>query len=412
MLTPSQTAIIKATVPALELKGEEITRHFYSALFAAHPELLNVFNPANQATGRQARSLAASVLAYAAHIENPAVLGPMLSRITNKHVSLDVLPEQYPVVGHYLLEAIATVLGDAATPAILDAWAAAYGQLADLMMGAEQQIYDADAAQVGGWRGFKVFRVIQKAVESQNVTSLILEPADGQPLPPYRAGQYLSVKAQVPGFPTQQIRQYSLSDASNQTSYRISVKREFAPSEAAWDAPEGLISNYLHDQIEVGAEVLVHLPAGDFYLQDTQLPVVLLSGGVGITPMLSMLNTLIATGSKRPVVFVHAALSQDFHAFRAHVNELAAQHPQVRKVIYYTDVTDRDRPGEHHDLAGLISLKTLRPYLPEGQAEYYYCGPEGFVSAAEGMLDQLGIPAQQRFTETFGPTQTAAPALS
>ena len=324
-LTPAQIQIVKATVPALERHGETITRHFYRSMFTAHPELLNIFNPANQQTGRQARSLAASVLAYAAHIDQPGLLGGMVGRIAHKHVSLDVLPGHYPIVGEHLLKAIAAVLGDAATPEIMDAWAAAYGQLADIMIGVEKDMYDHAAAQPGGWRGFKAFRVTQKREESSVITSFTLEPVDGQPLPPFLPGQYLSVQLQAEGRDTSQIRQYSLSAPSNGRSYRIAVKREL-PGDPA--TPGGLISNHLHDHLNAGDEVLVHMPAGDFVLQASDRPVVLLSGGVGITPMLSMLHAL--KGTSRPVIFVHAALGRRAHAFRTEVNDLSRQHPQSR----------------------------------------------------------------------------------
>ncbi|MBB5233952.1 NO-inducible flavohemoprotein [Deinococcus budaensis] len=411
MLTPQQTAIVKATVPALEAHGETITRLFYASMFQAHPELLNIFNPANQKTGRQARSLAASVLAYAANIDHPERLGGMVGRIAHKHVSLEVLPEHYPIVGEHLLGAIATVLGDAATPEILDAWAAAYGQLAEIMIGVEDRMYTGAAEQPGGWRGFKPFRVVGKVQESRVIASLVLEPVDGQPLPDFRPGQYLSVKVRVPGQDTDQIRQYSLSDAPNSRTYRIAVKRELAPQSDPF-APGGLISNFLHDDVQEGDELLVHTPAGDFCLQDSERPVVLLSGGVGVTPMLSMLNALVASGSDRPVLFVHATLGASAHAFREHVNELARTHAHIRKLVYYTDVTAEDRPGEHHDEAGLIRLETLRPHLPQGGAEYYYCGPEGFTQAVENILDRLNVPAERRFTETFGPSQSFAPVLA
>ncbi|MDO4246555.1 MAG: NO-inducible flavohemoprotein [Deinococcus sp.] len=396
MLTPEQKTIVKATVPALEAHGETITRTFYASMFAAHPELLNIFNPANQKTGKQARSLAASVLAYAAHIDHPEVLGGMVGRIAHKHVSLEVRAEHYPIVGKHLLGAIAEVLGDAATPEILDAWAAAYGELADLMIGVEQGMYDAGAEQKGGWRDFRPFRVARKLAESSVITSFVLEPVDGQPLPAYQPGQYLSLKVKVPGQENWQIRQYSLSDAPSADHYRISVKREAG----------GLISGHLHDTVQEGDELLVHVPAGDFVLQDSERPVVLLSGGVGITPVLAMLHSLIRQGSSRPVTFVHAAQNGSVHAFRDDVNALASQYPHVRKLVFYTDTNDSDQPGTHHDAAGLIHLDALRPVLPQGDAEYYYCGPSGFVAAVEGILDELKVPAERRFTETFGPSQS------
>lgn len=405
MLTPQQLQIVKATVPALQAHGAAITRVFYASLFEVHPELLNIFNPVNQASGRQADTLAASILTYAAHIDRLEQLGGMVSQIAHKHVSLEVLPEHYPIVGQHLLSAIAAVLGDAATPDILDAWSAAYGQLADIMIGVEGGMKQAGAEQPGGWRGFKPFVVTRKTQESQVITSFELTPQDGQPLPPFEPGQYLSVQLQVPGQSTQQIRQYSLSTLPNGQTYRISVKRERALSESV---PHGLISTHLHESLNIGDSVLVHLPAGEFVLQDSERPVVLLSGGVGITPMISMLGALVQRSPARPVLFVHAALNREVHAFRDHVNAVSDTHAQVRKQIYYTQVGPDDQLGVDYDVAGLLRRETLSPALPEGDAEYYYCGPTGFTHAVETLLDDLGVRAERRFTETFGPARTFA----
>jgi len=159
MLTDSQHDIIRATVPVLRAHGEAITRAFYSALFDAHPDLYNIFNPVNQVNGRQQRSLAGSILAYAAAIERLETLGSMVERIANKHGSLEVQPEHYPIVGEHLLAAIRTVLGEAATDDILDAWGAAYGQLAGIMTGREAELYASEAEAPSGWRGFLPFRL-------------------------------------------------------------------------------------------------------------------------------------------------------------------------------------------------------------------------------------------------------------
>ncbi|UQN08144.1 NO-inducible flavohemoprotein [Deinococcus sp. QL22] len=404
MLTPDQLQTIKATVPALQAHGTDITRVFYASLFQAHPELRNIFNPVNQENGRQASTLAASILMYAAHIDQLDQLGGMVNRIAHKHVSLEVLPEHYPIVGEHLLAAIGTILGDAATPEIMDAWAAAYAQLADIMIGVEGGMKHAGAAQYGGWQGFKPFTVTGRKQESLVITSFELSPQDGQPLPPFQPGQYISVQLQAIGQTNQQIRQYSLSDAPNGRTYRISVKRESAPTNTS-ELPPGLISSHLHDALNVGDTALVHMPAGDFVLQDSTRPVVLLSGGVGVTPMISMVNTLVASGSARPVLFVHAAMNREVHAFRDHINTLTRIHPQLQKQVYYAQVAPDDQAGVHHDEGGLLNLSALQPLLPDGEAEYYYCGPSGFAGAVEGLLDDLGVPAERRFTETFGPSQ-------
>ena len=394
MLTPLQKTTIRATVPALQAHGDTITRTFYARLFAAHPELLNVFNPANQQTGQQARSLAASVLAYAEHIDRPGLLAPMVQRIAHKHVSLDVQPQQYRVVGQHLLDAIAEVLGEAATPDILSAWAAAYDELAALMIDTERDLYHTGTEQPGGWSGFTPLRVTRLTPESSVITSLTLERPGGEALPPYQAGQYVSVKVKVPGDDHWHIRQYSLSAAPNGQQYRIAVKREDG----------GVVSTHLHDRVREGDDLLVHVPAGDFTLRAGTRPLVLLSGGVGVTPLLAMLHAALTDTPQRPVTFIHAAHNRVAHAFGPEVRALAAQHPQLRTLVFYTDVQDTDQLGLPSHQAGFITAATLKPALPL-DADYYFCGPTGFMATVEGILDELGVPVTRRFTETFGPNQ-------
>src|SRR6195952_5230961 len=204
MLTETQHDTIRATVPVLRTHGEQISQVFYASLFDAHPELYNIFNPVNQINGRQQRSLAGSVLAYAANIDRLEALGGLVERITHKQGVLEVQKEHYPIVGHHLLGAIKSVLGDAATPAILDAWTAAYGQLADILQGREAEIYAAEASAPGGWNGFLPFRLEHREAKGAEITSFTLRPEDGRVLPPFLPGQYVSVKAQPPGYLYQQ----------------------------------------------------------------------------------------------------------------------------------------------------------------------------------------------------------------
>lgn len=407
MLSDSQRDIIKATVPALRAHGETITRAFYDNLLGAYPELFNYFNPANQREGGQARSLAASVLAYAAHIDQLGGPGSMVERISGKHVSLEVRAEHYPIVGEYLLGAIAQVLGNAATPEILDAWTAAYGQLAGIMIGREQALYDEGAAQNGGWRGFKPFRVVRRMRESALTVSFHLVPADGTPPPDFKPGQYVSVKVRPPGFQYEQIRQYSLSDLPDGQHYRISVKREGAPG-----TPAGVVSNFLHDCLAEGGELLVHMPGGDFVLDEgSDRPVVLISGGAGITAVLAMLENLAAR-SKREVLMLHGTRSREHHAFAARLRELAALRPGIRNVTLYAAVGADDVVGEHYDAVGRITAEVIREHLPAGEAEFYYCGPIGFMIATEQALDALGILLARRHSEAFAPDPSFAAGAS
>lgn len=399
-MTEEQIRLVQATVPTLQQQSKAFSELFYRNIFAAHPELLNIFNPANQASGQQPRSLAGSVLVYGANLHQPEVLGGMVERIAHKHVSLEAQAEHYPVVGKFLLDALQTILGDQATPETMQAWKAAYEQLAQIMIDVEGQMYNTAKEQ--GWSSFKPFQVIEKKAESSVITSFVLEPKDGQPLPSFLAGQYLSLQVKVPNYPHTQIRQYSLSQANNGKSYRISVKREPAPQDQT-SAPVGLISNYLHDQVNQGDELLVHMPVGDFVLKDSSKPIVLLSGGVGITPMMSMLNTLAQQQSKRPILFVHSALNQEVHAFNAEIKALQNQLDGMQSLVFYTHPTHSPHHISEYQ-TGLISLATLRPYFPQEEADFYYCGPTGFTQTVKQILDTLKIPTKCQFTETFGPT--------
>lgn len=399
-LLPHQQKIVQATVPVLREHGEKITGVFYSQMFEAHPELLNVFNPANQRNGGQAKSLAASILAYAAHIDRLDQLGGMVEQIAQKHFSLEILPAHYPIVGKHLLGAIKTVLGEAAAPDILEAWGAAYQQLADVMIGREKELYDEAASQPGGWRGFKRFMVIRKQQESERIKSFYLSPEDGAPLPTFKPGQYLSVKVRIPGSEFEQIRQYSLSSLPNGKYYRISVKRESAPDE---DSPQGQLSNYLHDRVEEGGTVLVHVPGGQFAInEESNAPVVLISGGVGITPALCMLQQL-AQQNRRETLFVHATTNRAHHAFREEVLALTEAHPLVRSVIYYEYPTATDESDTDYDHRGRITPESLAQYLPGPDPEYYYCGPLGFMNSLSATLDKLGVPLAKRYSEAFAP---------
>lgn len=393
--------IVKATVPVLQQYGEAITTAFYKTLFEEHPALLNVFNPANQKNGGQARSLAASILTYAAHIEHLEQLGGMVNRIAHKHASLEVQPEHYPIVGDHLLRAIRSVLGEAATPEIIDAWAAAYQQLATIMTGVEQKLYSEGTSQPGGWSGYKPLTVVRKVIESETITSFYLASPDGEKLPAFQPGQYLAVKAHVADAPFQQIRQYSLSQTGDRATYRISVKRELAPAHIA-AAENGLISNHLHDEVNEGDSILAHVPQGDFTLQQGGRPVVLLSGGVGVTPAVCMLHHLAANAPHRLVLFVHATLQGSHHAFRDEVRELISGRNHLQSVIFYERPSASDQLGVDYDHAGRISAQLLLPYLPE-QAEFYYCGPVGFMNAVDTLLDSLNIPLDCRYSEAFAP---------
>lgn len=408
MLQPRTIEIIKSTVPALEAHGRAITSRFYQRLFEAHPELLNIFNHVNQKQGRQQAALANAVYAAARYIDQLEVILPVVQQIAHKHRSLGVRPEHYPIVGQHLLGAIKEVLGDAATEEILGAWAEAYGVIAGVFIGVERQMYERAAGQPGGWEGFRPFVVARKVAESEVITSFYLRPADGQALAAFEPGQYISVKLEIPGEQYIHIRQYSLSDAPGRGYYRISVKREDSP-----EKPEGKVSTWLHRSVKEGDTLLVSAPAGDFTLRrGGDRPVVLISGGVGLTPAVSMLNTLVSEEPARPVTFIHAAMNGRSHAMGPHVAAVAAEHPQVRARVVYSRPTDEDRARGGFDREGYIDAAWLEEVIPAKDADVYFCGPIPFMRCVRDALRAIGVPEERMHFEFFGPAADleAAPA--
>ena len=388
MISNASRPYIDASVPVLREHGLAITTTFYASMFAAHPELKNLFNMGNQASGAQQQSLASAVFAYAANIGNAAALGPVVSRIVHKHASVGIRADHYPIVGHHLLGAIRTVLGEAATEPLLKAWEEAYTSLARLLIDAEAKMYEEAGVQPGETRPMRVLEVTR---ESENVIAIRFVPDDGGALPPFRAGQYVSVAVDFPDG-RRQLRQYSLSDAPGKDSMRISVKREDGGA-----APRGEVSTWLHANVKAGDVLQVSHPFGDF-LPDTESkePVVLLSAGVGITPMISALNRIAMVNPERRVIFAHAARDGAHHAHQRDVAAAQARMPYLHVVSFHEE---GEAPGV---LKGKMELARL-PSWPRGETEVYLCGPLPFMQAQWNALLAAGAPVDKLHREVFGP---------
>ncbi len=401
MISEKNIAIVKSTAPVLQEHGETLTRHFYKRMFTHNPEVAPFFNPANQAAGNQQRALAGAIAAYAANIDNLEVLGGAVELIAQKHASLMIKPEHYPIVGENLLASIKEVLGDAATDDIINAWAEAYGFLANILIGREKQIYEENAKKPGGWDGFKGFRVIRKEKESSNITSFYLAAADGASLPAFKAGQYITVRAATPDGSTT-MRNYSLSDKPGREWLRISVKREVAP---VANTPAGYVSNWLHDVVEVGTVLEIAPPCGEFFLDveaKHDRPLVLLAAGVGITPIMSMLQTALEVMKDRPIILVHACLNEGVQAFKASIDGLEKTHGNLKAHYRYSEA-GTERSGNAS--TGFVTAELIESLVPERDADYYFCGPQPFMVGVYHQLLQWGIPASQVHFEFFGPKQ-------
>ncbi|WP_054956609.1 NO-inducible flavohemoprotein [Paenibacillus dakarensis] len=398
MLDSQTIQIIKSTVPVLEVHGQAITTVFYKKLFIHHPELMNIFNHANQRQGKQPAALAGAVYAAAANIDRLENILPVVKQIGEKHRALNILPEHYPIVGETLLGAIKDVLGAAATPEIIDAWEKAYQVIADVFISVEAEMYRAAETAPGGWRGYRNFVIDHRVEESSVITSFYLKPQDGQAISQYEPGQYITLRVKPEGESNTHIRHYTLSSAPGQPYYKISVKREDAGAEK----PAGIVSSWLHRHAEVGTVVELSAPAGSFTLdQESEKPLVLISGGVGLTPMISMLETVLVNQPERPVTFIHAAIDGSYHAMKEHVEKLAADHKQLKSYVVYECPQEEEACHKQ----GYIDISFLRDKM-DSSSDCYFCGPQAFMSSIFKDLKELGVQEEQIHYEFFGPAGT------
>ncbi len=392
MLDLKTREIIEATIPLLEKYGDNITRNFYRKMLNAHPELKNIFNENNQRDGNQARALFDAVYAYAEHLNSLGDLKPAVERIAHKHVSLGVEPEQYPIVGKYLLLAIQDVLELPNEHPALEAWAIAYQQLADIFIETEEQLYQEKHQQQYGWRGFKEFVIDEIVNETSDVKSFYLKPKDKCPLPTYQAGQYIGIKVRTAQSPYEQIRQYSLSGLPGEDYFRVTIKAE----------PQGLVSNGLHNSKE-GSPVLVQVPTGVFTLDVQAKKHIFLAAGVGITPLISMLYMLIGKGvNPAEILFIQCQQDEQHQIFKS---ELALLHS-----TYGFNYRLCHQASDNGDYRGRLNYKILGSWLSEtsiavdDKTAIYFCGPQPFMKAMNKCAYELGFKAERIHYEAFGPT--------
>ena len=277
---------------------------------------------------------------------------------------------------------------------VLDAWGKAYGVLANVFIQRESEIYQGNASKNGGWEGTRAFRIVKKTPRSALITSFDLAPVDGQPVADYQPGQYLAIWLKPQEFEYQEIRQYSLTRKPDGKGYRIAVKRENG----------GQVSNWLHNASQEGDIVHLAAPAGDFFLAvEPQTPVTLISGGVGQTPMLAMLDTLAKTQHAAQVNWFHAAENGDVHAFADEVATLGASLAKFTSHIWYRTPTEADRQAARFNSEGLMMLSDLADTLRDPQMQYYLCGPVAFMQHAAKQLVALGVNSDNIHYECFGP---------
>jgi nitric oxide dioxygenase len=399
MLSNEHIQLVKSTVPILEESGPAITDYFYNRLFTHNPEAQNIFNMSNQASGKQSFALFSAIATYAKNLDNVEQLLTMVERIAQKHTSLNIQPEHYDLVGHHLIETLRELVPEQFTAEIEGAWTAAYQALAAIFISREGELYQQREALIGGWKGGRQFKLVEKRIESELVKSLVFEPVDGGPVIDYQAGQYIGIEVQPKQSEFKEIRQYSLSDKANGESYRISVKREIV-------GRPGIVSNYLHDGLRLGDEVTLYAPAGDFYLQSNSKPKVLISAGVGLTPMQAMLETLVAeqrteqaASQKSEIHLLHACENIAQHSFKKRHDEITQQGKATSHTWYKSE-------AHESALHGYMDISSIEEQLPLTEADFYLCGPVGFMQFAKQQLVTLGVENDCIHYEVFGPHES------
>ena len=252
-----------------------------------------------------------------------------------------------------------------------------------------------------GWAGFRPLRVTEKTGESDNVTSLQLEPADGRLLSAGLPGQFVVLRLRPTSDASPLLRSYSLSGEPSEARYRISVKRDAG----------GAVGAYIADGVQPGDIVEVSAPRGAFTLQPGDGPVVLLSAGIGMTPMLAMLHALAAAQSSREIWWLHGARNRGEHAFADEVRALLAALPRAHSHIRYSAPGPCDRLGADFDAPGRLGAQMVGELGVPRDADFYLCGPAAFMADFSAGLESLGVSRSRLHTEIFGAQPSLTPGL-
>lgn len=386
-LTDDQAEIIRQTLPVVGANIGEITPNFYRRMFAAHPELIaDTFNRGNQKQGAQQKALAASVAHFAATLVDPEAPDPvdLLQRIGHKHVSVGIAPEQYPIVHRHLFDAIEEIL----TPevfqgAVREAWDAVYVEMERVLIEYEKGVYGEMGVAPGDV--FRSAKVVEREELGDDVVKLVVE-LDGDAPVSFAPGQYISVRQTMPDG-ARQLRQYSLINAGDSVTGRGRLAFAVRRVDAAGDLPAGEVSTQIFRDVKVGDEIEVSLPAGDLVLDlESDAPVVLISAGIGATPMIGMLAALVEGDSDRAVQVLHADRSPAADAFRedrkAAVEKLSGATVREWYEPDLMDLSDVDIPDD---------------------AEVYICGGNGFLQAVRAQLAEKGVGRDRVHFELFSP---------
>lgn len=404
-VSPESTEIIQATIPVVAQTGDDFTKYFYKRMFKAVPCLQNMFNETNQAAGKQPKKLFEFIAQSAvAAVESKEVDDALIDIIAHKHCALNVPSNAYPVVGAHFLGTIEDLLTE--DKAVLGAWGELYGKLVEQMTANEEKLYQDTEQKPGGWRGQREFFISKRQALSSTISRFTFEPVDGQPVCDFRSGQFTTVWVKGEGWTYEQPRHYTLAvprdPANRQKHYSISVKKQ------------GKVSDYLFGS-DIGTTVKLSAPYGLFtttsaeevWLADSFTPVVFLSAGVGMTPVLAMLESM--STMPNPISWLHGAENGRVHAYRPTLISMAEQRPNlVRRVWYNKPTTEDGSPDPKVNLAkfhypGQMDLAQVEPllHLDNPNTNYYFCGPVGWMNMVKESLQGYGVSSSKLHFEDF-----------
>jgi len=381
MLSTQDREVIKSTIPVVRKNMLPLMREFYSTLFDENPHLKKVFNMSHQKDESQLVSLGETIIAYAENIDNPQVLLPRLKEIAEKHVIHQVQMDHYPIVGDVLLRTIRKVLlnGEANTK-IEIVWGRAYNMVADILIDLEQQLYQSLANH--GWAGYRDFTVINIVEETTDICSFVLEATDGNEVLDFTPGQYVGVR--IEGIDATRI--YSLSNKPGTGAYRITVKRD------------GLFSEHMFNSVDRGDTIQLHAPLGRFKLPATHNePLVLVTAGIGVTPIMSMVEYLCGQAEGPQVIHIHCDQNSNSFAFHNALSEYNAINERYTLYPVYRSPLEGDS-----SLCKRLTGPDIMGVCDSKHSNFFVCGSNGFKSFIDKELTRLGVDESKLNYEYFG----------
>eukprot|EP01127_Copromyxa_protea_P008614 TRINITY_DN1980_c0_g1_i1.p1 TRINITY_DN1980_c0_g1~~TRINITY_DN1980_c0_g1_i1.p1 ORF type:complete len:457 (-),score=72.67 TRINITY_DN1980_c0_g1_i1:59-1396(-) len=411
-LDEATMAIIGATAPVVVQNIETIAQTFYPYMLDKFPATKNYFNAAHQVSSgcphltkeaNQPFALAKAIVRYVGHLGSAKDLRESMELAAQKHCALSIRAEHYPIVYECFMHAVGQVLGDAVTEEIAAAWGKVVLFIARAFIEREVEIYESAVNKPNGWFGWKEFTVTNKVAETADIVSLTLEPKDGSKLPDFTSGQYISLRLHnLPkAYAPVTLRQYSVTSTHHSTSFSISVKVE----KATEHTPDGLVSTYLQS-VEIGKVLEVGMPFGTLKPPTNPgYPTVLISGGIGSTVAMAMINHYKYQAEATPVYVIHSVRDGSCAVFQETLKKLSHENPDRFKVLLaYSKPREVDQEGVDYDVGARVDINIVKNFVPSlTTANYVICGPAAMVHDIMVGLLKEGVERSRVQFECFGP---------